>query len=841
MRKMLCVGVVSLEVIASGAVIGQEAVQPPATSKEVAAPQAPTAKKESTVETVTITATKREQVLQDVPISVSVTSAATLERAHIVDLIDLQSVVPSLKVPQFNAVGQTNFIIRGFGNGAGNDGIESSVGVFVDGVYRSRAAAALDDLPEVSRIEVLRGPQSTLFGKNVSAGAISIVTAKPQFVFGGAASIDIGNYNQLSERFTITGPISDTLAYRFSASNNKRAGYLTNETTGNKVNDRDRQSVRADLLWKPDSEVSVRVIGDYNQINETCCGAVSIYNGLATQFIGAPPPFGLGRPVSDPNRKFDETIVFNTDPTNHLVGKGISAQVDWNTSVGSLTSITAYRNQSNQSTQDVDFTGADLANKKQGNDISTFSQELRLASTGSGPLSWLVGGYYQQEKLKTGVDTSYGREIRPYANGLSGPSMAVPGISNNLSLLEYLQHAVTPGLVPLGTYFQPGQGISDHYEMEQKSYSIFGSLDYAATERLTLTGGLAYLGDRKSATSNVVLSDPFSSLNLQNVPQLPFAGVPASAFAGLSPLQFFYGNTSNHAPVNYPNANESGALSGDKLTGALRAAYDFGSAMGYVSYSTGWKAGAYNLSSDSRPPDANGQGRTASPEEVTAYEAGLKTSFQGGYLNAALFLQTIKGFQSNLYTGTGYSLVNAGKQSTRGLELDGAYQPISWMALSGALTYLDPKYDSFTQAACVSYDTVKCPMNPTTGLIPNYRDLSGTRPAGISKWSAYVAATFTQNFDNGFSSYLRAQYDYTSPVQLADNTPPELSTYGQQSLSGSLGLINKQHGYEVVLWGRNLTDHRSMIGTFPTVAQAGSYSGFANQPRTFGTTLRVRF
>ena len=177
---------------------------------------------------IVVTATKREQTLQDVPISVSVTSEATIEQAHIKDLIDLQSVVPSLKVQQFNAIGQTNFLIRGFGNGSGNDGIESSVGVFVDGVYRSRTSSALDDLPEVERIEVLRGPQSTLFGKNVSAGAISIVTAKPQFTLGGDAELDFGNYSYKQARASITGPLTDTVAVRLSGNADLRDGYLTN-------------------------------------------------------------------------------------------------------------------------------------------------------------------------------------------------------------------------------------------------------------------------------------------------------------------------------------------------------------------------------------------------------------------------------------------------------------------------------------------------------------------------------------------------------------------------------------------------------------------------------------
>jgi iron complex outermembrane recepter protein len=839
MRTVQLVGVLSLFVIAGGAAHGQT------TRPDSSPPPA--------LDEIVVTASKREETLQNVPLSVSVTTEDTLEQAHIRDLIDLQSVVPSLQVQQFNAVGQTNFIIRGFGNGSGNDGIESSVGVFVDGVYRSRSSSALDDLPEVERIEVLRGPQSTLFGKNVSAGAISIVTVKPQFTFGGDAELDFGNYNLIQGRASITGPLTDSLAVRLSGSANLRDGYLTNTTTGDNVNNRDRKSVRGDLLWQASDAVSLRVIADYNVITERCCGVVPLFNGPATQFIGAPPPFGLGAPVGDPANKFDNDIVFNTDPTNRLYGRGISAQLDWKTAIGTLTSITAYRDQTNQSIQDVDFTGADLANKDQPNKISTFTQELRLASNGDGPLHWLVGGFFDHEKLDTGVTTTYGTDIRSYADGLSGqvpgallaalppPLAAALAGHSNIYALELLQSLVTPSIVPGGTYFQSGQGISDFYHMDQTSYSIFGQTDYKVTEHFTLTGGLAYLNDHKRASSDVVLSDPFSSLDLQNVPQFGVLGLPPNLYGALGPLQFFYGNTANHAPVNFPNANESGVLDGDKVTYALRAAYDFGKVNAYVSYSTGWKAGAFNLSSDSRPPDTAGVGRTANPEDVSVVEMGLKSAFHNGFVNLAIFDQVIKGFQSNAYTGTGYSLVNAGKESVRGAELDAAYVPVHWLSLTGAATYLDPKYDSFTMAPCVPFDTVRCPTDPATGLTPNFRDLSGTRPAGIPRWSVSTSATLSQNLGADFKIFLRGEYDFTSDTQLIETVPANLSTWGQRIVNASLGLSNIPHQYDVMLWARNLTDYRTIIGAFPTVAQTGSYSGFPNQPRTYGVTLRKQF
>lgn len=807
----------------------------------------------ATIDEIIVTAAKREQTLQDVPISVAVTGQQTIERAQVRDLIDLQSVVPSLKVSQFNASGQTNFSIRGFGNGNGNDGIESSVGVFIDGVYRSRSAAALDDLPEVERIEVLRGPQSTLFGKNVSAGAISIVTKKPEFEVGGKIEATLGNHDARQLKGTFTGPLGEDVAVRLSGSVNKRDGYFTNLTTGNDINNRDRWSVRGDMLWHAAEDTWVRVIADYSKINETCCGVTSIFNGPATQLIGAPAPFGLGKPIGDTTRVFDRDVIFNTDPENRLSGRGVSAQLDHDFSFAKLTAITAYRNQKNASRQDVDFTGADLANMTTANEIKTFTQEVRLVSTGDGPVNWLVGAFYQDEKLDTGRDIRFGTDIRAYGDGLSGPVPATllgalpaalrPALTgrSNLYALEFLQSLATPSIRPGLTYFQAGHGIADNYSLKQQSYSLFGQVDYHVTENLTLTGGLAYMNDEKKGRSNVVLTDPLSSLNLAAVPQFPALGLPGGLYAGLGALQFFYGNDPAHAPTNFPNANESGVLKGDKITYALRAAYDFGAINAYVSYATGWKAGAYNLSSDSRPPNANGVGRTAKPENVDVLEGGVKAKFPGGFANLAVFKQSIKGFQSNAFTGVGYSLLNAGKESVKGFEVDSAWRPVSWLNLTGAVTYLDAQYDSFTGAACVNYDTVRCPLDPATGRRPNFRDLTGDSPAGIPKWSYSTSATVNHDFGNDFEGYARVEYDHVSKTHLTETTPPALSTYGQDIVNASIGVTNTAHRIEVALWARNLTGDDYLISTFPTVAQDGSYSGYPNAPRMYGVTVRKSF
>ncbi|MDF0489494.1 TonB-dependent receptor [Sphingomonas sp. H39-1-10] len=794
---------------------------------------------------IVVTATKRDETLREVPVSVAVTSAETIARAHIVDLIDLQSVVPSLKVQQFNAVGQTNFLIRGFGNGNGNDGIESSVGVFVDGVYRTRTSAAIDDLPEVERIEVLRGPQSTLFGKNVSAGAISIVTRRPDFAWGGKAELSVGNYGLMQGKASLNAPLGRTAAIRLSGAVDERDGYIHGVTTGQDINDRHRVSVRGDLLWQPTADFALRVIGDYNRIAELCCGVTSVRNGPATEVIGAPAPFGLGKPISDATDIFARTSASNSDPTNRLIGKGVSAQADYTLGFAKLTAITAYRDQINQSRQDVDFTGADIVTNAAANHIKTFTQELRLASNGTGRLRWLIGGFYQDEHVDTGRDIRFGRDARAFADALSGGAVGQ---------LETLQSLVNPAITPGRAYFQPSQGISDRYTLAQRAFSLFADADFKLTGRLKIGGGISYMNDRKAARSFVTLQDPFSALDLGNVRELALlplailnpaapagATIPVSLFSPLTALQFFYANAPGHAPVNFPNARESGVLRGDQVTYSARLAYDLGPVNTYVTYATGWKAGAINLSSDSRPPDQAGIGRTAAPENVTLYEAGVKAAFRGGYANLAVFKQTIKGFQSNIFKGFGYALVNAGRESVKGFEFDAAYAPVKMLSLAGSVTYLDANYDSFTGAACVRYDPVRCPIDPSTGLTPLFRDLTGQRPAGIAEWSASGSATLSHDLAPGIGGYLRAEYDYMSPTYQTESSPPDVATWGYHILNASLGVTLAAAKLEVMLWARNLTDDRAIVSTFPTVAQDGSYSGYVQQPRTYGATVRKAF
>lgn len=824
---------------------------------------------------IIVTATKRSQTLQEVPVAVSVTTEATIEKAQINDLKDLQSVVPSLRVHTLQNSIQTTFTIRGFGNGANNPGIEPSVGVFIDGVYRARSAAAISDLPVLERVEVLRGPQSTLFGKNASAGVISIVTKKPSFDPGGYVSATYGNYNTMIGRAYFTGPLGDKAAFSLGGSIHKRDGYYKNLAGGDDQNDRNRWNLRGQLLLEPGDNATFRIIGDYDEIDEICCGVANLYNGptgAAVQALG-------GQLV--PNAPFAREGYYDINPYNRVKNGGVSMQADLRFDKFDITSISSYRIQRVDFDGDVDFTSAQLIGQnRQITDTDSFSQELRISSKGEGPVDWLLGGFYYSEDLTNNTNLTYGPAFRPYADILS--SGALGGIEQALGL-------------PSGTFFAQGQGLEANFNQKDESLSLFGQVDWHLSDRLTATGGLNWTKDSKTVISTGSSTDVFSSLQLNgqdganiliasgiaaNFPnvalacglgQLPFSAANVGALLGVASCPGLGGvsgalawqglqqqvaggvaalnlSDPNQNPLlglqalqflppylGFPNSVENGISSDNELTWVGRLAFDMNDNVNvYASIATGYKPTTWNLSRDSRPGDlaaiqAAGIGlpnltqgsRFAGPEKSTVYEFGIKTKFERGFVNFDVFKQSIDGFQSNIFTGTGFQLANAGKQSVKGFELDSSWNPADPLNLTFGLTYLDPVYDSFVNGTGVN--------GPT--------DLSGTRPAGIPTWSITTSATYSFELGHGMSGFIRGAYDYQSDVQIIENTPANIASRKVSVVNASLGL-NFENGVSAVFWGRNLFNDDYLQSAFPSVAQSGSYSGYPNAPRMYGITLR---
>ncbi len=811
---------------------------------------------------IIVTATKREQTLQEIPVAVTVTSAADIEKAQVRDLNDLQTLAPTLRVTQLQSSANTNFIIRGFGNGANNAGIEPSVGVFIDGVYRSRSAAQIGDLPNLQRVEVLRGPQSTLFGKNASAGVISVVTSAPKYKFGGSAEASYGNFNAMIFKADITGPISDKIAFSLAGNYNKRDGYANDLNLGTKVNERNRYGFRGQLLIEPNEDFSIRLIGDYDKINEDCCVAANVVNGPTGPIVN----FLAGGVGLDANNPFSYNVYTNLPSSNKIDNFGGSAQIDYDFGNVSLTSITAYRGVDSFSNQDSDFTAAELLQQNiNDTEIRTFTQELRIASDFDGPLNFLLGGYYFDEKIDVVNDIEFGADFRAYGNALIG---AATGGALSFAVLEgaFGGSDFAAGLAPnpgvyANRFFAAGTGYDEVYTLDDKAASIFGTVDFDVTDKLTLTGGFNYTKDKKRFSSNVVATEAFSAIDF-NAPQyatfrrnlligggVDFAtatflaanptltlpnGASANPLNGLRAFQF------QPPLVNFPNAVESGRTNDGKFTYTGRLAYEVTENLNaYISYGTGFKASSVNISRDSRPfladrtalaaagllqPNQTFGSRFASPENATVIELGLKGKWDVAAFNITFFKQSIKGFQTNVFTGTGFALANAGKQSTNGFEFDGRVTPTDELTLTGSVVYLDANYDSFT--------------NSTQG------DLTGTTPSGTPAFSMTIGADYDFDLGNDNELNMRVDYHYESQVNLFDDNPSNPAarnftrTVNALNASTTLGLSS---GMQLSLWGRNLTKAKYLTTVFPSVGQAGSFSGYPSQPRTYGITARYKF
>ena len=806
---------------------------------------------------IVVTATKREQTLQEIPVAVSVTTAQTIERAQIRDIKDLGSLVPSLRVGDRQSSQNATFYIRGFGNGANNVGIEPSVGVFIDGVYRSRTASTISDLPDVKRVEVLRGPQSTLFGKNASAGVISVVTMEPEFKFGGNVEASYGNYDAIVVKGRVTGPITDTLAVSLAAGINKRDGYVRDLGTGNRTNERDRWFVRGQALFQPTDELKVRIIGDYGHITENCCGVVNLARGVPTQFVLLAPP--INGQTTNPANPFADVVYNNFDSTNDIKNWGVSGQIDYDLGPVKLTSITSYRRTHSVTNQDSDFTSADLLGRNfQDLRISTFTQEFRANANFADKVNVLIGGFYYNEKVDQDNQVLWGSQARDFASGLASIIS-----SNTLSLpaLEGLfgQLSGNP-LLYTGSnrFFLPGQGLTERYALKNEAISIFGQVDFELTDRLTLTGGINYTHDSKRFSADVQSTDVFAGVN---IPALVQVGANANLLSpaqqglllSLVPYQFF-------PPFRtLPNPVEPGRTSDDNVSYTARLAYDATDKINvYASVATGFKASSINLTRDSRPTAADrttliSQGlgvtnltsgsRFAGPEKSTVYELGLKADWGLVTANVAVFKQIIRGFQSNIFTGTGFFLANAGKQSVFGIEFEGTVKPARGLTLGLAMTYLDPKYDEFPRSA--------------------FGDASGTTPADVPPISATFSMDYEHRLANDDRLIFHGDFHYESQTQVVEGLPGFLTRdvvtrdINPASIPGALAAarpftreveeINAsltyamRSGLELSVWGRNLLNDRYLNLIFDSPAQTGSISGYINQPRTYGVAARFRW
>jgi outer membrane receptor protein involved in Fe transport len=691
-----------LATLGAGAIIAPAAMAQDAATTEQTA-EAPV---EDDSNVIVVTAQGRSQALADVPVAISAINAETLQNSGANDIRQLNQVAPSLLVSSTGSEANGSARIRGIGTVGDNPGLESSVPVFIDGVYRSRSGIGLNELGEIERVEVQRGPQGTLGGRNSSAGLISIYSKRPEFDFGASGEITYGNYDFLRVGGSITGPLSETIALRLDGIYVRRDGFYQDTTNNTDVNDRNRYFVRGQVLFEPTEDITFRLIGDYTFRDEKCCAATYVGPSV-NPFIGnlnnPSTPLAplqttgnniinvlrdLGQPLAAFNAGYDRTIYVS--PGRSYAGEtkdyGVSGELNWDFGGARLTSITGYREYRSGQASDTDYGTVDILYRGESDEayrqFHTFTQELRLQGEAfGGTLDWLIGGFYANEKLTVRDNLRFGSQYGRFATcrivsggGLAGlyaptqPGCVAQGIGNLAGIGRNTLLAaagasgpdVVAGFTALEGLNDRGSTI-DNYFQEDSNYALFTHNIIHITDRLDLTLGLRYTNDKKDFSATFG-NDNTACPQLQGLllDDLASPNATARALAGALIGLGCQGNSTSE--LNGVSISDD--RSEDEFTGTAILSYKpTDDLLVYASFARGYKAGGFNLDRSALKspilPFGGQAGAQAlvgnlqfDPELVDSYEIGAKYATGPFSLSIGAFRSEFSNFQLNTFNGT---------------------------------------------------------------------------------------------------------------------------------------------------------------------------------------------
>lgn len=750
------------------------------------------------LEDATVTARHREEQAQQVPIALSVLDGEELDAAGLHRLQDIQQRVPGLVVSGHNAR-YMGLGLRGFGATTYNDGLEGSVGMFVDGVYQSRQGMAFGELLDVERIEVLRGPQGTLFGKNTSAGALNVITRQPTPYYESSAEVTYGSHGLRQYRGSLSGPlVEDVLAGRLSFFDSARDGLVDNLHDGTSLNDRDGRGLRGQLLWTPTDTFSARLIGEYGLQDDVGHALTSSHYSQQTRERAAFMNHTL--PPADPKRR---QVDVNEPYRSSTRQNAASLELNWDLDAEHrLTSISAYREWTYRDGRDGDGTSLSVARADTGLDHRQFSQELRLSGVLGGSLDYLVGAYYQHQRLNRELQVGFGDDA---AGWFAGDQRAAIEQLFGIRITD-------PAQIP--SALLDGARQTSAGEQNGDSRALFGQLSWRPRPRLELTAGLRYTQERK---------DGWITRDATGL--APLDGLPIEYQQGGGLLRYLALGDAYRRADSIDESNVSGLLG---------ASYRFSEALlGYASWSRGYKAGGINF--DVVGPHTE---PTFGEERATSLEVGFKARFwEGrGLLDLALYQTDVDDYQALTYSPPATlfapplrdNLINVGKVRLRGVEIDSAWRLHSRLDLRLGLAWSDARYRSFPNAPCP----------PASGQWSC--DLGGDRVYNAPEWNASAGLEYTHPLSAGLEAYGGIDYSFRSGYH-GTLEGGEGSYQPSHALTDlRLGLRRNDHGWEVEGWVRNLFDRHSITAVYALLG-AGDYGVLPGDPRMAGVTLRARY
>jgi iron complex outermembrane receptor protein len=747
---------------------------------------------------IIVTARRREEDAQDVPAAMTVVGADTLTRTYTVNLNQVTQLVPTLNYSSPNPR-NTAFTIRGLGSSVvaisqANDGLEPGVGFYVDQVYHARPATAAFDFTDIEQVEVLRGPQGTLFGKNTTAGAINIATKKPSFDFGAEAELSYGEQNFWQAKAAITGPIAgDMVAFRLSGAITRRDGVLYNTVLKKKQNNIHNDAVRGQLLFQPSSDLSIRVIADYANFENECCTQVYVrvaptlkpaaqqYAALAAGAI----PGGYKPPSLNP---FDRVTDIDAGLGVNTNEGGVSAIADWKIGSATITSVSAWRFWNWDAANDRDYTGLPIQITQHiPSRQDQYSQELRIAGSAFGQVDYVAGLYYFNQKIVGHPISIYDRLATYWLLPAGRPANLLEGYQTN--------------------------GTTD---FRTDSYAAFAEVTWHPVERLAITGGIRYTWEKKDGVYDVQASGGLATTTASLVNDKNSI-LRSQTYSG----HLSEGNASGRANVSY------------KLTDDV---------MTYVSFSRGMKSGGINMSGLPVYPagvtgHANGDPIlstvTVRPEKNTTWEAGFKTQLfdKAVTFNIDAYYVTVRDFQANVVDSAAVValrsyLANIPKVTVKGIEWD-ATAHFGHLTLRGAGAYSEGIY--------TDYPAGGCPIE-LTGAATAACNLTGKGMPGLPKWSISAGGEYVVPISAG-DLFVRADLSGKTNV-FGDATDSAYTVIkGYTLVNASIG-FRASKTWEVAVFARNLFNKDYLQNVTVQAGNSGLIVGTPSDPRMFGITLR---
>lgn len=764
---------------------------------------------------IIVTATRREQALQDVPMAVTSVTSEQLNRANVSNVADLTRIAPTIQITTTNSEASgTTIRIRGVGTAGNNPGLEGAVGVFIDGVYRQRSGLAMNNLFDIERIEVLRGPQGTLFGKNTSAGAIIVTPKAPVLgAFDAMVKVGAGNYSNRELEGMVNVPLGDDLALRVSGAYQKRDGYIKDVRTGADHQDLDRKLVRGMLRWEPSDTISWRGTIDYSEKDEDCCAAIYRIAGGATRLQASLVP---GAVIPLDRTKYQSIGTPGSPFAEKTKDFGVSShlKVDLSDSV-TFKTIFAHRKFDAFNSVDADFGPADILSQNSDTTQKLTSIEATLNGD-MGKLDWLVGFYYADESIKVRLARTYGADVQRFVTAATG------GLINP---------ATSAVLYPTG-----GGVLRSDFRQKSTSYSFFTHNEFQVTDQLGIVGGLRYNHEKKEGgLFNYQTNSPSCGGG-------PFDGQGAAAPAGVpASLRLLC-----------PRPNTNSLISESEITGTGGINYKLtDDIMAYALYSHGYKAGGLNLDQDAaasvlgisptsglvigNQAQANAA-VTFKPEFSDSYEVGLRTQFFDRKLtiNATYFWTKYSDFQLNNFNGIAFSITNAGTVRTHGFEVEGDFRVGSGLSFTYGVSHVFAKYGN---EPVLRFDP---PDNAAP--LPANLPLAGRTLNNSPKWSLSGGAHYERGLTDSVKVFFDVSANHRSSIIAGANLNGAKAEGALTLLSGRIGLADdSENGWELALWGNNLTNQYYAVVAFDTLFQNGSISDFPGMPRTYGVTFRKNF